>query len=47
MTARLRKLLSDMSEMFWLLPAAMVFAGIVLAEGLVQPRAKRRRFPIG
>lgn len=35
MTARLRKLLSDMSEMFWLLPAAMVFAGIVLAEGLV------------
>ncbi len=35
MTARLRKLLSDMSEMFWILPAAMVFAGIVLAEALV------------
>ncbi len=35
MTARLRKLLSDMSEMFWLLPAAMVIVGILLAEGLV------------
>ena len=35
MKARLRKLLSDLSETFWLLPAAIVLAGIVLALGLV------------
>jgi uncharacterized membrane protein len=35
MTARLRKLLSDMGETFWLIPGAMVIAGILLAVGLV------------
>jgi uncharacterized membrane protein len=30
-TARLRKFLSDLAETFWLLPAAMVVGGIVLA----------------
>lgn len=33
--AHLRKLLSDMGETFWLLPAAMVVAGILLAVGLI------------
>jgi len=33
--ARFRKLLSDMGETFWLLPAAMVALAIVLALGLV------------
>ena len=34
MTARLRKLLSDLGETFWLLPGAMVICGIFLAVGL-------------
>jgi uncharacterized membrane protein len=33
--ARLRKLLSDLGETFWLLPATIVVAGILLAFGLV------------
>ena len=36
MKARLRQLLSDLSETFWLLPAMIVVAGILLALGLVQ-----------
>ena len=36
MTARLRKFGSDVSETFWLLPAAIVAALIALAAGLVQ-----------
>ncbi len=35
MKARLRKLLSDLSETFWLLPATIVVVGILLALGLV------------
>ena len=35
MKARLRKLLSDLGETFWLLPATIVVAGILLAFGLV------------
>jgi hypothetical protein len=35
MKARLRKFLSDLGETFWLLPASIVIAGIVLALGLV------------
>ncbi|WP_428539060.1 DUF2254 domain-containing protein [Rhodopila sp.] len=35
MQAHLRKLLSDIGEKFWLLPAAMVVAGILLAVGLI------------
>ncbi len=35
MKARFRKFLSDLSETFWLLPAAMVAAGIFLAVGLI------------
>ena len=35
MTARLRKLLTDLGETFWLLPGVMVLAGIVLARLLV------------
>ena len=35
MKARLRKLLSDLGETFWLLPATIVVAGILLALGLV------------
>ena len=33
--AHLRKLLSDLGETFWLLPAVMVLAGILLAVGLI------------
>ena len=33
--ARFRKFLSDLSETFWLVPAAMVAAGIFLAVGLI------------
>ena len=33
--ARLRKLLHDLGETFWLLPAAMVVAGILLAVSLI------------
>ncbi len=35
MKARLRKLLSDLDETFWLLPATIVVVGILLALGLV------------
>lgn len=35
MKARLHKLLSDLGETFWLLPATIVMAGILLAVGLV------------
>jgi uncharacterized membrane protein len=35
MTARLRKLLTDLGETFWLLPGLMVLAGIVAARLLV------------
>jgi uncharacterized membrane protein len=35
MTARIRKLLSDLSEAFWLLPGLLVAAGVVLALVLV------------
>ena len=35
MKARLRKLFSDLGETFWLLPGAMVVAGILLAVGLI------------
>ena len=35
MTARLRKLLAVMAETFWILPGAMVLAGVLLAIGLV------------
>lgn len=36
MTARLRKLLDDLAETFWLLPALIVLAGILAALALVQ-----------
>ena len=36
MKARLRKLLNDLGETFWLLPAAIVVAGVLLALGLVR-----------
>ncbi len=36
MTARLRKLLNDLSETFWLLPAVMVLGGVGAALGLLQ-----------
>ena len=35
MTARIRKLLSDLSETFWLVPGLMVVAGVLAAVGLV------------
>ncbi|PZA10372.1 DUF2254 domain-containing protein [Rhodopseudomonas palustris] len=35
MTARLRKLINDLAESFWLLPALLVIVGIVGARGLV------------
>lgn len=35
MTARIRKILSDLGEAFWLVPAALVAAGVVLALILV------------
>ncbi len=35
MQARVRKFLDDLGDTFWLLPAAMVVAGILLAVGLV------------
>ncbi|WP_428530553.1 DUF2254 domain-containing protein [Rhodopila sp.] len=35
MQAHVRKLFSDIGETFWLLPAAMVVAGILLAVGLI------------
>ena len=35
MNARLRKLVNQLGETFWLVPAAMVFAGILLAVGLL------------
>lgn len=35
MKSRLRKLLGDAADAFWLVPAAMVIAGIVLAVGLL------------
>lgn len=35
MTARLRKLIADLSEVFWLLPAAMVLAGVLLSEAML------------
>ncbi len=36
MTARLRKLLNDLSETFWVIPGLMVLAGVLGAIGLVQ-----------
>ena len=36
MTARIRKLLSDLAETFWLVPALMVVVGVLLAVGLVE-----------
>lgn len=36
MKARLRKLLSDLSETFWLVPALLVVGGILLALGALQ-----------
>ena len=36
LTARLRKLIDDLAETFWLLPAAIVFIGALSAVGLVQ-----------
>ncbi len=36
MTVRFRKLLNDLTETFWLLPALMVVAGIAFALGFVQ-----------
>ena len=36
MTARIRKLLSDLGETFWLIPALMVLGGVLLAVGLVR-----------
>lgn len=36
MTARLRKLLDDLAESFWLLPAVIVLAGVLSAVGLVR-----------
>lgn len=35
MTARIRKLLSDLSETFWLLPGLMVVGGVLTAVGFV------------
>lgn len=35
MTARFRKLLNDLGETFWLVPALMVLAGVLAAVGLV------------
>ena len=35
MNSRLRKLLADVADAFWLVPAAMVVAGILLAVGLL------------
>ena len=35
MTARIRKLLSDLSETFWLVPGLIVVAGVLVAVGLV------------
>ncbi|HEY5207517.1 MAG TPA: hypothetical protein VIJ63_23400 [Roseiarcus sp.] len=35
MTAHLRKWLTDIGDMFWLLPGLMVLAGILLAIALV------------
>ena len=36
MIARTRKLLSDLNETFWLIPAIMVLAGVLAAVGFVQ-----------
>jgi uncharacterized membrane protein len=36
LTARLRKLLNDLSETFWVIPGLMVLAGVLGAIGLVQ-----------
>lgn len=36
MTARLRKLLNDLAETFWLIPALLVLVGAVGAYGLIQ-----------
>ncbi|MGA7486645.1 MAG: DUF2254 domain-containing protein [Xanthobacteraceae bacterium] len=36
MTARIRKLLNDLAETFWLVPALMVVVGVLLAVGLVE-----------
>lgn len=36
MKARLRKLFNDLNETFWLLPALMVFGGVVMALGLLR-----------
>lgn len=36
MTARLRKLLADLGETFWVLPAILVILGVLLAVGLVE-----------
>ena len=36
MQARLRKLLSDFGDTFWVLPAAMVLGGVLLAIGLLR-----------
>jgi uncharacterized membrane protein len=36
LTARLRKLINDLSDTFWLLPGVMVLAGVLIALGLVQ-----------
>jgi uncharacterized membrane protein len=36
LTARLRKLLSDLSDTFWLVPGLMVLAGVLAAVGFVQ-----------
>ena len=35
MTARIRKLLSDLSETFWLVPGLIVVAGVLAAVGFV------------
>ncbi|MEO6946449.1 MAG: DUF2254 family protein, partial [Nitrobacter sp.] len=36
MIARTRKLLSDLNETFWLIPAIMVLTGVLAAVGFVQ-----------
>ncbi|MDP3693504.1 DUF2254 family protein, partial [Bradyrhizobium sp.] len=36
MTARLRQLLDDFAETFWLIPALLVLAGVVGALGLIE-----------
>ena len=36
MRARLRKLLDDLAESFWLVPTAMVLAGMALALGMIE-----------